>query len=151
MQRKTFFTGCILNFPSSKLAKSMVDVSARELLLLHVLLKARPCPFIQILSWFYQDFIQILSRFHLDIILILSRLFKNSLYPWEEKSFWDFEGPIQIINLGISWKPISLSLQKKSQLGQNITLHIPIIIPSKVSFWQIVMGLPFLVLGWYEW
>ena len=25
-------------------------------------LKANPCPFIQILSWFYHDFIQILSR-----------------------------------------------------------------------------------------
>ena len=33
-------------------------------------LKARPCPFIQILSRFYLDFILILSRFYPDFIQI---------------------------------------------------------------------------------
>ena len=33
-------------------------------------LKPRPCPFIQILSWFYPDFILILSKFYPDKIKI---------------------------------------------------------------------------------
>ena len=64
-------------------------------------LKCRPCPFIQILSWFYSDFvlnlcIQIISRFFINFwkiwikcgwcwkkyfIQMLSRFFRNSVYP----------------------------------------------------------------------
>ena len=39
--------------------------------------KVRPCPIIQILSWFYPDFIQILFRFYPDFIQILSRFYPD--------------------------------------------------------------------------
>ena len=65
--------------------------------------KARPCPFILILSWFYPDIILILSRFYPDFILILSRFYPDFLkthfiqilsrfYP----NFWKYLDKIRI-------------------------------------------------------
>ena len=61
--------------------------------------KARPCPFILILSWFYPDFILNLSRFYPDFIQILSRFFENSLYPnFIQISSWFYLDKIWIIS-----------------------------------------------------
>ena len=56
---------------SAYFLKNLVETQWKEQSITNCFLKCRPCPVIQISSWFYPDFILILSWFYPDFILIL--------------------------------------------------------------------------------
>ena len=95
-----------------------------------IILKARPCPFILILSRFYLDFVLILSRFYPEIIqilsksysnfvLILSRFYQDFLKTHSTKSYSDFfpefwKKSAFLSSYFLDW--ISISRQRNSPL-----------------------------------